>query len=36
MFLELWLEVLDSFRVTMGTSGNLSSCVREVKSPLEL
>ena len=36
VFFELWHEALDSFRVVTGTSGNLSSCLREVKSPLEL
>ena len=36
VFLELRQEACGSSRVVMGTSGNLSCCLREVKSPFEL
>ena len=36
VFLELWREIWDFSQVTMGNSGSLLCCPREVQSPLEL
>ena len=36
VFLELWQETWGSSRVTMGTSGTRSSCLRKIRSPCEL
>ena len=36
LFLKLRLEVCRSIRVATETSGSLSSCLREVKSPFKV
>ena len=36
VFLELWKDTWGSSRLTMGTSGTLSCCLREFQSPCEV